>query len=142
MFETGLAFTFIQVVANTSLGINVLINNLLGMLVGGGIFLLITIIGGFIAGKEAMGFGDVKLMGALGLFLGWPSIIIVAVISFLLAAIISIGILIAKKKGTNEYIPFGPFIVVSTLIVIFIPFDLLLTIILKIFTLGTFKGKI
>ena len=142
MFETGLAFTFIQVVANTSLGINVLINNLLGMLVGGGIFLLITIIGGFIAGKEAMGFGDVKLMGALGLFLGWPSIIIVAVISFLLAAIISIGILIVKKKGTNEYIPFGPFIVVSTLIVIFIPFDLLLTIILKIFTLGTFKGKI
>ena len=129
MFETGLAFTFIQVVANTSLGINVLINNLLGMLVGGGIFLLITIIGGFIAGKEAMGFGDVKLMGALGLFLGWPSIIIVAVISFLLAAIISIGILIVKKKGTNEYIPFGPFIVVSTLIVIFIPFDLLLTII-------------
>ena len=142
MFETGLVFTFIQVISNTSLGMNVLINNLLGMVVGGGIFLLITIIGGFIAGKEAMGFGDVKLMGALGLFLGWPSIIIVAVISFLLAAIISIGILIVKKKGTNEYIPFGPFIVASTLIVIFMPFDLLLTIILKIFTLGTFKGKI
>ena len=138
MFEIGLAFTFIQVVSNTSLGINVLINNLLGMLVGGGIFLLITVIGGLIAGKEAMGFGDVKLMGALGLFVGWPSIIIVAVISFLLAAVISIGILIAKKKTTNEYIPFGPFIVASTFIVIFTPFDLLLTIVLKIFTLGTF----
>ncbi len=138
MFEAGLVFTFIQVISNTSLGINVLINNLLGMIVGGGIFLLITVIGGLIAGKEAMGFGDVKLMGALGLFVGWPSIIIVAVISFLLAAVISIAILIAKKKNTNEYIPFGPFIVASTFVVIFTPFDLLLTIVLKIFTLGAF----
>lgn len=45
-----------------------------------------------------MGFGDVKLMGALGLFLGRDNIIIVAVLSFLLAAIISIAILISKKK--------------------------------------------
>lgn len=138
IFEVGLVYTFIEGIVN----INIAIDMLLGMVAGAGIFLFITLVGGLIAGKEAMGFGDVKLMGALGLFLGWPSIIIVAVISFLLAAIISIGILIAKKKGTNEYIPFGPFIVVSTLIVIFIPFDLLLTIILKIFTLGTFKGKI
>ena len=142
MFEAGLIFTFLSVIIDTGLGMNIFINNLLGMLIGGGIFLLITIIGGLIAGKEAMGFGDVKLMGALGLFLGWPSTAIVSVISFLLAAIISIGILITKKKGTGEYIPFGPFIVASTFIVIFTPFDLLLAIVLKIFTLGTFKGKI
>lgn len=139
MFEAGLAFTFIEVISNTSLGMNVLINNLLGMVVGGGIFLLITVIGGLIAGKEAMGFGDVKLMGALGLFTGWPSIIIVSVISFLLAAVISIGILIVRKKNVNEYIPFGPFIVASTFIVMFTPFNLLLMIVLKIFTLGTFE---
>lgn len=137
MFETGLAFTFAEVISNTSLGMNTLINNLLGMLVGGGIFLLITVIGGLIAGKEAMGFGDVKLMAAIGLFVGWPSIIIVSVISFLLAAVISIGIIIARKKNVNEYIPFGPFIVASTFIVMYIPFDLLLMIVLKIFTLGT-----
>lgn len=140
MFETGIVFTFLAVLADTSSGINTFTDNLFGMLVGGGIFLLITVIGGFIAGKEAMGFGDVKLMGALGLFFGWVNIIIISVLSFLLAAVISIGILIFKKRKFNEYIPFGPFIVASAFIVIFTPADLLLTIVLKIFTLGMYQG--
>ena len=140
IFETGLVFTFLNAVLNTNLGITTFTNSILGMLVGGGIFLLITVIGGIIAGKEAMGFGDVKLMGALGLFFGWLNIIIVSVISFLLAAIISIGVLIFRRKGFNDYIPFGPFIVLATLIVIFTPFDLLLTIVLEIFTLGMYQG--
>lgn len=139
MFETGMFFTFLSVIANTNTGIAIFIDNLLGMIVGGGIFLLITLIGGAIAGKEAMGFGDVKLMGALGLFFGWTNIIIISVLSFLLAAIISIGILIFRKKQINEYIPFGPFIVASSFIVIFTPFDLLITIVLKIFTLGMYQ---
>lgn len=140
IFETGILFAFINVAINTNVGINTFTNSILGMLVGGGIFLAITVIGGIIAGKEAMGFGDVKLMGALGLFLGWQNIIIVSVLAFLLAAIISIGILIFRKKQFNDYIPFGPFIVIATFFVIFTPFDLLLTIVLKIFTLGIYKG--
>lgn len=140
MFETGLLFTFLSVISNTNLGINTFVNSVLGMLVGGGIFLLITVIGGIIAGKEAMGFGDVKLMGALGLFLGWVNIIIVSVIAFLLAAIISIVILIFRKKQFGDYIPFGPFIVIASFIAIFTPFDLLLLIVLKIFSLGLYKG--
>lgn len=138
IFETGLLFTFLNVIINTSTGINTAIDSFLGMAVGAGIFLLITVIGGFIAGKEAMGFGDVKFMGALGIFFGWVNIIIVSVLAFLLAAIISIGILIFKRKKFNEYIPFGPFIVLSTFIVIFTPFELLLTIVFKIFTLGMY----
>lgn len=138
ILEIGLLFTFITAIMNTSTGIATLTNSAIGCLVGGGIFLLITLIGGAIAGKEAMGFGDVKLMAALGLLLGWVNIIIVSVLAFLLAAIISIGILIVKRKKVNEYIPFGPFIVLSSFIVIFTPFDLLLTIILKIFTLGMY----
>ena len=44
-------------------------NNMLGMIVGGGIFLIITLIGRCrLLENGAMGFGDVKLMGALGLF--------------------------------------------------------------------------
>ena len=140
IFEIGLIFLFLSVITNTNIGIRTFTDGLLGMLVGGGIFLLITLIGAAIAGKEAMGFGDVKLMGALGLVLNWDKIILVSVLSFLLAAVISIGILIFRKKKLDEYIPFGPFIVASTLFVIFMPFDLLLTIVLKIFTLGMFQG--
>lgn len=139
MFETGLAFTFIQVVANTSLGINVLINNLLGMLVGGGIFLLITIIGGFIAGKEAMGFGDVKLMGALGIYFGLSNIIAITLVAFLVGAILSILLLVSRIKKMDEYIPFGPFIVLGTFISMFIPFEVIKNTLLQIFTLGLYK---
>ncbi len=138
IFETGILFTVISVISDTTTGMATFTNSILGMLAGGGIFLFITLIGGLIAGKEAMGFGDVKLMGALGIYLGWLNIIIVSVLAFLLAAIISIGILIFRRKKVNEYIPFGPFIVTSCFIVVFTPFDLLLTIVLKIFTLGMY----
>ena len=140
LFETGLAFTFITTISDTSRGLNTFTNRIIGMLVGGGIFLLINLIGGAIAGKEAMGFGDVKLMGALGLFFGWFPIIIISVLAFLLAAIISIGILIFKKKKSSEYVPFGPFIVAACFILMFTPFELLLKIVFKIFTLGMYQG--
>ena len=108
------------------------------MLVGGGIFLIITLIGGAIAGKEAMGFGDVKLMGALGLFFGWRNIILISVMSFLFAAIVSIIILISRKKKFSEYIPFGPFIVVAAIIPMYVSTADLLLILLEIFSLGTY----
>lgn len=134
IFETGLIFTFIYGIMN----INVASNLLLGMIAGGGIFLLITLVGGLIAGKEAMGLGDVKLMGALGLFFGLNSTILISVLSFLLGAIISIILMLVKKKKTDMYIPFGPFIVISTLITIYVPFNILFMILLKIFSLGLF----
>lgn len=140
IFETGLIFTFASVLINTNAGISIFMNNMLGMIVGGGIFLIITLIGGLIAGKDAMGFGDVKLMGALGLFFGWMNIIMIAVMAFLLAAVISIIILVSRKKKADEYIPFGPFIVISAIIAMFVPSTLLLTALFKIFTLGLYKG--
>jgi leader peptidase (prepilin peptidase)/N-methyltransferase len=134
MFEIGLLFTFIEGIFN----INLAINDLLGGIVGAGIFLVITIIGGLIAGKEAMGFGDVKFMGAIGLYFGWVNIIIIALISFLIAAIISVILIITKVKKTDEYIPFGPFIVVATFITMLVPYDILIYIMFKIFTLGMY----
>ena len=138
IFETGLVFTFIKTLLITGGGINIFIDSMVGMLVGGGIFLIITLIGGAIAGKEAMGFGDVKLMGALGLFFGWLNMILISVMSFLFAAIVSIIILIARKKKFSEYIPFGPFIVVASMIPIYISTSDLLFVLLKIFSLGTY----
>lgn len=134
IFEIGLIFTFIYGILN----INVAIDLLFGMLAGGGIFLAITLIGGLIAGKEAMGLGDVKLMGALGLFFGFNSTILISVLAFLLGAIISIILMIIKKNKASQYIPFGPFIVVSTLITIYVPFNILFTILFKIFSLGLY----
>ena len=69
IFEFGLIFTFAETLLNTNAGINIFINNLLGMITGGGIFLLITLIGGLLAGKEAMGFRRCKIDGSIRAFL-------------------------------------------------------------------------
>ena len=134
LFEVGIIFAFIFGIQNLNLAKDMF----LGMIAGGGIFLLITLIGGLIAGKEAMGLGDVKLMGALGLFFGWYKILIISVLAFLIGAIISIIVLIVRKNREDGYIPFGPFIVVATFITIFVPTNLLFISLMKVFSLGLF----
>ena len=136
MFEIGIVLAFIYGLSNIAITINML----LGMLTGGGIFLLITLLGGLFYGKEAMGFGDVKLMAALGLFFGFPNIIIITLVSFLIGAILSIILLLTKLKKSDEYIPFGPFIVIATFISMYIPFEQIKNILMIIFTLGMYKG--
>lgn len=136
MFEIGLIIAFIYGISNVAITIDML----LGMLAGGGIFFLITAIGGLIYGKEAMGLGDVKLMGALGLYFGLTNIIIISVMSFLIGAILGVILIVSKIRKSDEYIPFGPFIVISTFICIFVPFEALILVLMKIFTLGMYEG--
>lgn len=62
MFEIGLVFVFIYGMTNLSIAID----RLLGMLVGGGIFLIITLLGGAIAGKEVMGLRRCETNGSIG----------------------------------------------------------------------------
>ena len=136
IFEIGFIFAFLYGLSNVAITINML----LGMLAGGGIFLLITLLGGIFYGKEAMGFGDVKLMGALGLFFGLSNVIIITLVSFLIGAILSIVLLATRIKKSDEYIPFGPFIVIATFISMYVPFEQIKTILMQIFTLGMYHG--
>ena len=87
-----------------------------------------------------MGFGDVKLMGALGLYFGLSNIVVITLLSFLIGAILSIILLATKIKKMDEYIPFGPFIVLGTFISIFVPFQVIKNILLEVFTLGLYQG--
>lgn len=136
IFEVGIVFAFIYGLSDVAITINML----LGMLAGGGIFLLITLLGGLFYGKEAMGFGDVKLMGALGLFFGLSNIVIITLVSFLIGAVLSIVLLATKIKKSDEYIPFGPFIVIATFISMYVPFEQIKLVLMQIFTLGMYKG--
>ncbi len=137
IFEVGIIFAFLYGLSDVAITINML----LGMLAGGGIFLLITLVGGLFYGKEAMGFGDVKLMGALGLFFGLSNIIVITLMSFLIGAVLSIILLVSKIKKSSEYIPFGPFIVIGTFISMYIPFEQIKNVLLQIFTLGMYNLK-
>ena len=86
-----------------------------------------------------MGLGDVKLVGALGLYFGLANIIIVSLISFLVGAILSIILLITRIKKSDEYIPFGPFIVIGAFVTIFVPYGVIVNALLNIFTLGLYS---
>ena len=66
-----------------------------------------------ITGKEGMGYGDFKLLAALGAWLGWqalPGIIIIAAATGLLYAVSRI---VLSKQQSSEPIPFGPFLAVA-----------------------------
>ena len=138
IFEVGLIFTFIHGIFN----LNVALSMFQGFIVGGLIFLAITIIGGFIFGKETMGFGDVKMIAALGLYFGMQGIIAISIISFLIAALFSIVLLIIQKirhRDLIEYIAFGPFIVISAFIVMFVPIETLIILPFVILSFGKYK---
>ena len=89
-------------------------SGLIGMMIGFGVFLFIAVVT-----RGAMGGGDIKLMAVLGLWFGAIDIWIVTLLSFVLGAVISVGLLILKIKGRKDMIPFGPFIILSALLVLF-----------------------
>lgn len=135
MFEIGIILMFLAGIFNA----NIAIDMFFGMLTGAGIFLLITLIGGLIAGREAMGFGDVKLMGALGIFFGLTDIIVITLMAFLIGAVLSIILLLTKIKKKEDYIPFGPFIVISAFISMIVPFNIIISSLFFIFSLGMIR---
>lgn len=83
--------------------------------------------------------GDVKLMGALGLYFGLASTVAISIMSFLIGAVISVLLMIIKKNKMDSYIPFGPFIVCAAIISIFVPFNIIFLVLMKIFSLGLYK---
>lgn len=135
IFEVGIVIAFLYGFSNVAITIDLLF----GMLVGGSIFAIIALIGGMIYGKEAMGLGDVKFIAALGLYFGLTNIVIISVMSFLLGAIVGIILIVFRVKKSNEYIPFGPFIVISTLICMFLPAEIIIGTMRTIFTLGIYR---
>jgi len=66
-----------------------------------------------------IGFGDVKLGFLMGLFLGFPKILVALFFAYLIGAIIGIGLVLAKKKTLKSEVPFGPFLVTGTFISLF-----------------------
>ncbi len=72
-----------------------------------------------------MGFGDVKLAFLLGLFLGWPSIVVALFSAFCLGAVAGIALIAFKKKGLKSEVPFAPFLIIGTAIAFFFGSDIM-----------------
>ena len=66
-----------------------------------------------VTGKEGMGYGDFKLLAALGAFVGPQGLIPIVLMSSLVGAVIGTAILIAKGRDRQTPIPFGPFLAIA-----------------------------
>lgn len=81
-----------------------------GLVTGGALFWLIRIIGGRIFKKEAMGFGDVKLMAAIGALLGPSLVLLAAFLAALIGSVIGLTLIAIGRAELGSRLPFGPFI--------------------------------
>jgi leader peptidase (prepilin peptidase) / N-methyltransferase len=73
----------------------------------------------FTTGKEGMGYGDFKLLAALGAWLGWQMLPLIILLSSLVGAAVGLTLIVALKHGRNIPIPFGPYLAGGGLIALF-----------------------
>jgi leader peptidase (prepilin peptidase)/N-methyltransferase len=69
--------------------------------------------------REAMGLGDVKFMGAIGAFLGWPAVIFSLVVSSLIGSFVGVTLVVLRKRGLSSRLPYGPYIAAAAALWIF-----------------------
>ncbi len=107
--------------AGYNLVFGLIVNHLVGFVLG---LVLVGII--FFSTKgAAIGFGDVKLFGALGILFGYPDVILIFFLSFISGAIFSLPLLVRKLKGMKDYVPFAPFIIFASTLVFYFGNDII-----------------
>jgi len=93
-----------------------LVTSLIGLAVGFGSLWSVSLIGKLILKKDAMGFGDVKLMGAIGAFLGWEAVLFTVFVSSLIGSVVGITLIAMGKRELQGKIPFGPYISTAAIV--------------------------
>lgn len=88
---------------------------LLGVLIGGGFFLVQYVV----SKGRWIGGGDVRMGVFMGVTLGWKLLLVALFISYVLGAIVGVGLLAAKKKTRKSELPFGSFLAVGTGVALF-----------------------
>jgi len=72
-----------------------------------------------VTGKEGMGYGDFKLLAALGAWLGWQMLPTIILLSSVVGALVGISLIVFAKRGRDKPIPFGPYLAAAGLIALF-----------------------
>jgi leader peptidase (prepilin peptidase)/N-methyltransferase len=69
-------------------------------------------------GKEGMGFGDFKLLAALGAWLGWPAILPIVLMASVIGAVVGVAMKLSGALREGKYVPFGPFLAGGGMVVL------------------------
>ena len=108
----GLAFNLANVYTDLP---SAVIGAMLGYLTLWSVFWLFKLA----TGKEGMGYGDFKLLAALGAWLGWPMLPVIILLSSIVGAVVGIGLMVFGRHGRNTPIPFGPYLAAAGIIALF-----------------------
>lgn len=93
---------------------NYLLNAIAGCLTGFVLLLLVVIVS-----RGGMALGDVKLAGLIGLMVGFPMVLVALFVAVILGGLVAIVLLIAKRRGKKDPIPFGPFLCLGGMVAMF-----------------------
>lgn len=102
-----------EFIISASAAFATLMDNLLGAVIIGAFFLLLLLIF-----KNSIGMGDIKLFAIMGLYQGLWGAINSVFFSLVVSFVLSVGLLISRKKGRKDTISFGPSILLGTIIAI------------------------
>ena len=83
----------------------------LGGAIGFVVFLLIALVS-----RGGMGWGDVKLAALIGLATGFPLVFVAIIMAAILGGIVAVVLLVTRRRGRREMIPFGPFLAVAAMV--------------------------
>lgn len=90
--------------------------SLIGVIAGSGSLWLVAIFGKMAFKKDAMGFGDVKLLGAIGAFTAWQGVLFTVMISSLLGSLIGLSFIFAGRQEWQSKLPYGPYLALAAVI--------------------------
>lgn len=109
-------------IAVESAGLASLLSAVIGALFGTALIAGVGGLGRLLFKKQAMGFGDVKLMAMLGAFLGWKGVLLTLLVACFAGAFIGIAL---KAVSGSSYVPFGPFLAIGAMLVLLFRAELL-----------------
>ena len=104
----------VGLVANLAIGHVSWLDSVIGIVVGGGLFLVIILVS-----RGGMGGGDMKLGAMLGAFLGWKALLFALFAAIVLGGVVGVAVLVAGLRGRKDPIPFGPFLAVGGAMALF-----------------------
>ena len=94
-------------------------DSLLGILLGGGFFYLIAVGYQYIRHQDGLGGGDIKLLGMIGGFVGWPGVVFTVLAASVVGTAVGLVVMWRTRKGLTTMLPFGPFLSAGAVAYIF-----------------------
>ena len=97
--------------ANT---VNTLLSSVIGFVITGVLFMLV-----YFVSRKGLGGGDVKFMSVAGLYLGFQNVLPAILYSAVLMTVVGLVLILTKKMGRRDAVPFAPFLYIGILLTIF-----------------------